>query len=110
MSPRSTSLLALGAELKLRFKATLANTFPARRGRGFIFGMATNIQRPTVLSWAFSFADSARHAGLWAILRVPTAPGMGDITHPVCPCSALSSLETCANFFAVAHAGGLVCQ
>jgi len=43
-------------------------------------------------------------------LRVPTVSGMGGMTRPVRPCSALSSLETFANFFAVAHAGGLLRQ
>jgi hypothetical protein len=32
------------------------------------------------------------------------------MTRPVRPCFALSSLETCANFFAVAHADGVVRQ
>ena len=77
---------------------------------GSIPPQATTIQRPTVLGWAFSFADSARHAGFRAILRVPATPGTSDLIPPVRPCSALSSLETCANFFAVAHADGLVRQ
>ena len=67
----------------------------------------TTIQRPTVLGWAFLFAGSAHCAGFRAILRVPTVSGMGGMTRPVRPCSALSSLETYANFFAGAHAGGL---
>jgi len=71
---------------------------------------ATTIQRPTVLGWAFSFADSAHHAGFRAVLRVPAVPGRGGMTRPVRPCFALSSLETCANFFAVAHADGVVRQ
>ncbi len=70
----------------------------------------TTIQRPTVLSWAFSFVDSARHAGLPAILRVPAARCLTATTRPVRPCSALSSLETYANFFAVALAEGVVHQ
>jgi hypothetical protein len=41
---------------------------------------------------------------------VPTVSGMGGMTRPLRTCSALSSLETCANFFAVAHAGGLLRQ
>jgi hypothetical protein len=73
------------------------------RVRGSIPRLATT----TVLGWAFSFADSTHHAGFRAILRVPAVTGMGGITRPVRPCSALSSLETCANFFAVAHADGL---
>ena len=77
---------------------------------GSIPSQATTIQRPTVLGWAFSFADSARHAGFRAILRVPATPGTSDLIRPVRPCSALSSLETCANFFAVAHADGVVHQ
>jgi len=68
----------------------------------------TTIQRPTVLGWAFSFAGSPGRAGFRAILRVPAAPPVGGMTGPVRPCSALSSLETCANFFAVAHAHGLL--
>ena len=75
-----------------------------------ILPLATTIQRPTVLGWAFSFAGSAHCAGFRAILRVPTVSGMGGMTRPVRPCSALSSLETCANFFAVAHAGGVLRQ
>ncbi len=67
-------------------------------------------QRPTVLGWAFSFAGSAHHAGFRAVLRVPTVAGTGGMTRPVRPCSALSSLKTCANFFAVAHADGVVRQ
>ena len=67
----------------------------------------TTIQRPTVLGWAFLFVESARHAGFRAILRVPAVPSIGGLTRSVRPCSALSSLETCANFFAVAHAHGL---
>ena len=81
--------------------ACVAGRFPLKGN------YTTNIQRPTVLSWAFSFADSARHAGFRAVLRVPAVAGLGGITRPVRPCSALSSLETCANFFAVAHAHGL---
>jgi hypothetical protein len=53
------------------------------------------------------FVESANHAGFRAVLRVPAVPGMGGMIRPVRPCSALSSLETCANFFAVAHAHGL---
>src|SRR6218665_3897722 len=70
----------------------------------------TTIQRPTVLGWAFSFAAFVHHAGFQSILRVPATPGMGDLARPVRPCSALSSLETCASFFAVAHADGIVRQ
>ena len=77
---------------------------------GSIPSQATKSQRPTVLGWAFSFAGSAHCAGSRAILRVPTVSGMGGMTPPVRPCSALSSLETCANFFAVAHAGGVLRQ
>ena len=70
----------------------------------------TTIQRPTVLGWAFSFAESAHHAGLPPVLRVPPAGRPTATTRPVRPCSALSSLETCANFFAVAHADGVFRQ
>ena len=77
---------------------------------GSIPPTSTTIQRPTVLSWAFSFVDSARHAGLPAILRVPAARCLTATTRPVRPCSALSSLETYANFFAVALAEGVVHQ
>lgn len=70
----------------------------------------TTIQRPTVLGWAFSFAESARHAGFRAVLRVPPAGRPTATTCPVRPCFALSSLETCANFFAVAHADGVFRQ
>lgn len=71
---------------------------------------ATTIQRPTVLGWVFLFAESACRAGFPPILRVPADPPVGGMTGPVRPCSALSSLETCANFFAVAHAGGVFRQ
>ena len=70
----------------------------------------TTIQRPTVLGWAFSFAGSPSRAGFGVVLRVPAAPGTGDTTRQVRPCFALSSLETCANFFAVAHADGVFRQ
>lgn len=71
---------------------------------------ATTIQRPTVLGWAFSFAESAHHAEVPAILRVPPAGRPTATTRPVRPYSALSSLESCANFFAVALADGVVHQ
>ena len=64
----------------------------------------TTIQRPTVLSWAFSLLVPAEHAGFARILRVP---GGGQNQRPwslVRPFSALCSLEISANFFAVAHA------
>jgi hypothetical protein len=41
---------------------------------------------------------------------VPATPGTSDLIPPVRPCFAQSSLETCANFFAVAHADGVVRQ
>jgi len=41
---------------------------------------------------------------------VPPAGRPAATAHPVRSCSALSSLETCANFFAVAHADGVVHQ
>ena len=84
--------------------ACVAGRFPLKGN------YTTTIQRPTVLGWAFSFAGSAHHAGFRAVLRVPAVPGTGGMTRPVRPCSALSSLETCANFFAVAHADGVVRQ
>ena len=69
---------------------------------------ATKIQRPTVLSWAFSFVLPACHAGFPHILRVrPGSCGLAG-TSPVALRSALSSLEIGANFFAVAHAHGLL--
>lgn len=71
---------------------------------------STTIQRPTVLGWAFSFVGSPSRAGFRAILQVPAAPPVSGMTGPVRPCFALSSLETCANFFAVAHAGGVFRQ
>ncbi len=71
---------------------------------------STTIQRPTVLGWAFSFVGSPSRAGFRAILHVPAAPPVSGMTGPVRPCFALSSLETCANFFAVAHAGGVFRQ
>ena len=70
----------------------------------------TTIQRPTVLGWAFSFVGSPSRAGFRAILHVPAAPPVSGMTGPVRPCFALSSLETCANFFAGAHAGGVFRQ
>jgi len=33
--------------------------------------LATKIQRPTVLGWAFSFLLPANHAGIPPVLRVP---------------------------------------
>ena len=70
----------------------------------------TKIQRPTVLSWAFSFVLPACHAGFPHILRVrPGSCGLAG-TSPVALRSALSSLEIGANFFAVAHADGVVRQ
>ena len=71
---------------------------------------STKIQRPTVLSWAFSFLLPANCAGIAPILRVPATPGTSDLIRPVRPCSALSSLEIYANLFAVAHADGVVRQ
>ena len=38
---------------------------------GSIPPLATKIQRPTVLGWAFSFLLPANHAGFAPILRVP---------------------------------------
>ena len=38
-----------------------------------ILPLATKIQRPTVLSWAFSFLLPANYAGMVPILRVPEA-------------------------------------
>ena len=70
--------------------------------------LSTKIQRPTVLSWAFSFVLPACHAGFPHILRVrPGSCGLAG-TSPVALRSALSSLEIGANFFAVAHAHGLL--
>ena len=46
------------------------------RVRGSIPRLATKIQRPTVLSWAFSFLLPANHAGFAPILRVP---GVGTV-------------------------------
>ena len=75
---------------------------------GSIPPRATKIQRPTVLSWAFSFVLPACHAGFPHILRVrPGSCGLAG-TSPVALRSALSSLEIGANFFAVAHAHGLL--
>ncbi len=74
---------------------------------GSIPPVSTTISRPTVLGWAFPILLPARHAGFSSIMRVPTVGGQGATTRPVRLCSALSSLETCANFFAVAHACGL---
>lgn len=71
---------------------------------------STTYRRPTVLGWAFSFAESAHHAGFPPVLRVPAAGRQTAPPRPVRPCSALSSLETCANFFAVALADGVVHQ
>ena len=82
--------------------ACVAGRFPLKGN------YTTNTQRPTVLSWAFLFVESPRHAGLRAIVRVPAASGSGSKTHPVRPCSALSSLEPCTNLFALAHAERLV--
>src|SRR5574343_1942954 len=80
------------------------------RVRGSIPRLATKIQRPTVLSWAFSFVLPACHAGFPHILRVrPGSYGLAG-TSPVALRSALSSLEIGANFFAVAHADGVVRQ
>ena len=74
------------------------------RVRGSIPRLATRIQRPTVLGWAFSFVLPASHAGFPLILRVrPGSCGLAG-TSPVALRSALSSLEIGANFFAVAHA------
>jgi len=70
--------------------------------------LATKIQRPTVLSWAFSFLVPAGHAGFAPILRVPGVGSVPADGRSVRSCSALSSLETCANFFVVAHADGVV--
>ena len=77
---------------------------------GSIPPLATKILRPTPLGWAFSFLFPANHAGTAPILRVPATPGTSGLVRPVCPCSALSSLETCTNLFAVAHADGVVRQ
>ena len=88
--------------------ARIDASFPADEQAGFAPEVysATNIQRPTVLGWAFSFVASPSHAGFRAILRVPATPPVDGMTRPVRPCSALSSLETRANFFVVANAGG----
>lgn len=70
----------------------------------------TTIQRPTVLSWAFSFLDPAEHAGFARILRVPGGGQTQCRWLPVRPFSALCSLGISANFFAVAHVHRLARQ
>ena len=71
---------------------------------GSIPPLATTIQRPTVLSWAFSLLDPAEHAGFARILRVPGGGQTQCRWLSVRPFSALCSLGISANFFAVAHA------
>ena len=72
--------------------------------------VSTTIQRPTVLSWAFSFVLPAEHAGFPHILRVPGVGQTRGLWRPVRPFSALCSLGISANFFAVAHAHRLARQ
>ena len=72
--------------------------------------VSTTIQRPTVLSWAFSLPDPAEHAGFARILRVPGGGQTERRWWPVRPFSALCSLRISANFFAVAHAHRLAQQ
>ncbi len=70
----------------------------------------TKIQRPTVLSWAFSFVLSANHAGFAPILRVPGVRTTWAEGQSVRFSIALCSLKISTNPSAVARAHCLMRQ
>ena len=77
---------------------------------GSIPPLATTIQRPTFLGWAFSFVLPPEHAGQRPILRVLGGCQERCQRRSVCPFFALCSLAKITNFSAILNTHLLVQQ